>query len=356
MNFSKIQFNNYKKYKYQIYNNLEIYDFIFNKILNSKFILYGGMAIDMLIKDVTNNKHYLYDKYINIPDIDVYSINADQDSKEIANYLSLKLGINNISIKTGINPNTRKIYIEFISEAILDITEIPEQIFNTIKTISINGYKCLHPDYIKKDYYQILSVDIYSNYYRFNKTLTRIKLLEKYFPIQNISIDNGIEESLLKKYDNIPNTLNELNNKYEIILCGDYIYNFYYENGLIENILSNDIIILSNNIIKIKSYHIGDTPGILISKKIRIMPLYNEIFYNIKNKFKIVNKITLCYFYYTLKKLLNTNKYDKKIYTITNDSTWFDYFINKKINIYEPIYKYIPTKKKKKNLKNIFID
>ena len=90
-----------------------------------KLVCYGGTAINNILPE----KQQFYDKESELPDYDVFSSNAIQDIKEIADIYASE-GYTAVEAKAGMHLGTYKLYINFIP--ILDLTEIDNIIFNNI--------------------------------------------------------------------------------------------------------------------------------------------------------------------------------------------------------------------------------
>jgi hypothetical protein len=317
----------YKKFKWNILNDEKLNKIIENFIKEKKLILYGGLAIDMLIKK--NSKLHYYDEY-DLKDYDVFSTNFIDDSNDLANILSSN-GYKKIAIKTGITGKTRKIFINFNYEAIIDISQIDKNFIDNIKIIKINNFRIAEPNYLKIDQYKNVTSDLFRDYFRFQKSYRKILLLEKVFPIN--------EKKMISKKTkiNVPDL-----SDHEYLIGGDFALNKYY------NFEINDVIIIFSNTI-FKEY-LPDY-GKKYKKNIYIFPLNDfGTFYEEKENIKISSKIHLLYTYYVLKFWHNVSFHDWKITLLFNDDSTF----KKRHKILIPENKII--KKKIKRLPTTYID
>lgn len=154
-------------------------------------ILYGGLAIDKWIKNVTNNQQSIYDRTIDRIDYDCFSTNYDVDSKDLSAEL-MDAGLKNIRIVSGITGSTRKIFIDLDPDAYIDISDIDKAIHvdltveEKIKNLNvkiIDEMLVADPNYLKIDQYTNLCTNLFCDYNRITKAFERVSLLEYYFPI-----------------------------------------------------------------------------------------------------------------------------------------------------------------------------
>jgi hypothetical protein len=179
-------------------------DFI--KIKN--VICYGGTAINNILP----SEDQFYNKEVEIPDYDFFSINALEDAKELTD-IYYKKGFTDVEAKSGQHHGTYKVFVNYIP--IADITVLPKGIFNALKkdSIRINGILYTPPNYLRMSMYLELSRPA-GDTTRWVKVLKRLTLLNKHFPVTDINctnsefqrdMENTKEEDTI--YDNVKNTL-----------------------------------------------------------------------------------------------------------------------------------------------------
>jgi hypothetical protein len=302
----------YKKYKILLKRDQKIEKIVENFIKEKNLIIYGGMAIDVLIKNKTNGEFFYYDEF-ELPDYDVFSLNNVNDAIELSNILNKSY--NKIAIKTGIKGKTKKIFVNLDPSAIIDITSVTANFINKLNTVNIRGITYAGPQYLKIDQYQNLSENVFIDYFRIKKAYKKILLLERFFPLKKVDIPKQI--SIKKK---IPIRFR----KGEIIFGGDYALKNYYNDIIIDT-----IVLFSNQLYN--KYIPAE--GIIIDNII-IMPIKGVTFYNLNEKNeKISTKLHLLYTYYTLRFYYNTNIHNWKIQKLLSNIDW-----KKKSLMFSPKY------------------
>ncbi len=323
-NFQKIKMD-YKCFKYTRYKELEIFDYILNKVKEMKLVIYGGYAMHKLILHKTQGEIGLYHDRCDIPDIDVFSEDIDGDSRKVANYLHTELNMKNIRILTGITGITRKIFVDFLPDAVLDITHKKL----TVDPINIDGFLYVPHSYNKIDLYRNICINLYRDHYRFYKVLKRVQMYEYYFPI-NVKFPSTPLPMKFYEFDikTVKGLCKEIGN--EFILGGDMIYNYYYNSVKISNLL-HDCMILSN---ELKNKY----TGLICAKNMIFFPIFNETIYNEVNGIKIMTRSTLCFYYYMLRTTYHTAIFDDKLSRLIADPKTFNYY--KKMKIFVPKTRY----------------
>lgn len=332
---------NHKRYKEKIEYLKDLNDILYEYIRDNKLIVYGGTAIDEVIKWKSMGKDKLYKGYV-LADWDVLIPKFEEVANDIVKILS-KNQYNKIRIVTGMTGKTRKIFVNLNSTAIIDITYISDLNYKKLikNSILIDGVYYAYPQFLKIHQYQNLIFRLYSDHHRIKKSLEKIELLEKWFPI-NKSIK---ENKRSKSKKDIGRSMKELINKYEIIFGGDFVFYIYYPDNIPKKI---EMIIYSNDYIP---KHIP-LIGRFRKSKIRILPIIGSTFYKTHTdpsgiSYKICTKMCLLYEYYYLSFYDPNPKYIDKIKHLLNDTDTFRiYKSNTKDipKIYNPENKYIREK------------
>jgi len=179
-------------------------DFIQQKNL----ICYGGTAINNILP----TEDQFYNKELEVPDYDFFTVNALDDAKELAD-IYYKKGFTDVEAKAGQHHGTYKVFVNYIPVA--DITLLPKPIYNALKkdAIRVGGILYTPPNYLRMSMYLELSRPA-GDTSRWEKVMKRLALLNKHYPITNMNcnevefqrdMENKTQEDDI--YDNVRNTL-----------------------------------------------------------------------------------------------------------------------------------------------------
>ena len=163
----------------------EVNDPKLKKILNileqfikkKELICYGGLAINNILP----YQDQFYDFTKEIPDYDVFSKNALEDAKELADLFSKK-GFEEVEAKAAIHSGTYKVFVNFIP--IADITQMDKKIFKKFKSdaVKIDNIYYSSPNFLKMASHLELSRPE-GDISRWNKVYKRLQLLNKNYPM-----------------------------------------------------------------------------------------------------------------------------------------------------------------------------
>lgn len=204
-----------------------IQDFVISK----KRKIYGGFALNELIKRVAPNDTFYDAKNVKHWDIDFYSPDPITDAIELTNILHEK-GFKHIRASEALHDETYKIYVE--TEEFADITYVPRPIYNKIPYENINNMIITGSHWLMIDYIRILT-DPLTSYFRLDKIFPRLCTLVKHFPLphNNSSIEIEPPERDLKiAFETIHNYLID---KKTCIVVGMYGYNHLLNESKITN-------------------------------------------------------------------------------------------------------------------------
>jgi hypothetical protein len=197
-----------------------IFTLISNYIKKHKKIVYGGIALNEMLKNKNPNE-VIYKDYTK-NDIEIYSSDPVSDIKNICDMLNEKK-FPYIEGKEADHPGTFTIFVNF--DKYCDITYVPKIIYNNMSTIMVNGFRLIHPIYILTDTLRVYC-DPLTSYRRLDKTFIRTnKLLSvtEFKPKQGQVKENTkytyIIQELIPKIKDIKN----------IIFLDDIAYNYYLE-------------------------------------------------------------------------------------------------------------------------------
>lgn len=184
-----------------------IINIVENFIKIKNLICYGGTAINNILPE----EDQFYNKELEVPDYDFFSVNALEDARELAD-LYYKEGFTDVEAKSGQHHGTYKVYVNYIPVA--DITYLPKEIYNALKqdAIQVGGIFYTPPNYLRMSMYLELSRPA-GDISRWEKVMKRLTLLNKHYPITDINCsqiefqrDMSVPDFEEKIYDNIRNT------------------------------------------------------------------------------------------------------------------------------------------------------
>lgn len=162
---------------------MEIINILESFLRQNKLVCYGGIAINNILPE---NEQF-YDFRWETPDYDFFSPSALKDAKKLADIFHSS-GYKNVNAKAGVHEGTYKIFVENFQ--IADITYMDKKIFNKIRESAINKKGIL---YAPVDLLRMMSYTELSrpegDVERWNKVLTRLSLLNKYYPIKTTRCD-----------------------------------------------------------------------------------------------------------------------------------------------------------------------
>jgi len=143
---------------------------------NKKLICYGGTAINNILPSYAQ----FYNKDVEIPDYDFYSVNALKDAKELAD-IYYKEGYSEVEAKSGVHHGTYKVYVNFIP--IADITYLEPAIYDNLfkESIVVSEIYYASPNYLRMSMYLELSRPA-GDVSRWEKIFKRLVLLNKHYP------------------------------------------------------------------------------------------------------------------------------------------------------------------------------
>ena len=192
-----------------------------------KLICYGGTAINNILP--INDQ--FYDKEIELPDYDFYSMNAMDDAKKLAD-IYYKAGFDEVQASAGQHYGTYKVYVNFIP--IADITQLSGEIFKNIRkeAIRVAGIYYAPPNFLRMAMYLELSRPD-GDVSRWEKVLKRLMLLNKNYPLKGkdcdlIEVQRKVESNKVKEdQDKIYKTIRDTFSDQGVIFFGSYANSLY---------------------------------------------------------------------------------------------------------------------------------
>lgn len=231
-NYDKIRNDSAKEYKTYYEPTLteisNVYKAIKNFIRKNKRIVYGGFAQNMLIK-IKNPNDVFYTEidgaFYNLPDIadiEFYSPTPVADLIALTEELYSQ-GFKHIEGKEGLHGDTYKIFVNF--DNYCDISYMPQNVFNNLPVVEIDGIKCAEPHFMLVDAYRVLT-DPMTSYWRIDKSIKRFQKILKYYPIDDKNYDTALQIKKLNN-ENVLHFIKKFIKKSKLIVVGLYGYNYY---------------------------------------------------------------------------------------------------------------------------------
>lgn len=196
----------------------KIMEIVENFLVKKRVICYGGTAINNILPEDAQ----FYDRRIDIPDYDFFSANALADAKELTD-IYYAAGYKDVEAKSGVHAGTYKVFVNFIPVA--DITFLDKKIFNNLwkETVVVAGVHYASPNWLRMGMYLELARPL-GDISRWEKVLTRITLLNKYYPL-HAGTDCGSAAAFQRKMENF--TEEDAARIYEIV------HDTFIQNGVV---------------------------------------------------------------------------------------------------------------------------
>ena len=208
-----------------IYEKREVRKVIENFIREKNRKVYGGTAINELLKKVDPNDA-IYSEYV-FSDIEFYSPTPIPDLVDLCNILYNK-GYKYVQGKEAQHEETYSIFVNL--QLYCDITYVPVHVYNGIKTIEIDGISYTDPHFMFIDYLRMFN-DPMNAAWRWEKAFKRVYLLLKDYPLEYYDKRMQLPKTS-KTIENFMSMIKEKfmmdadNQKYCLIMGFD-AYNFY---------------------------------------------------------------------------------------------------------------------------------
>lgn len=203
----------------------EIYDIVKQFVKNKKRKIYGGFAVNALVK-AKNKKEAFYDDQT-INDIEFYSPEPVKDLIELCNILFDK-GIPYVSGAEAQHKETYTAFAQYVN--FCDISYVPRAIYNRIPFIELDGLMYTHPKFIYIDHYRIFNNPVTSSRV-FEKTFPRFYVLQKNYPLpkytEKIKLQNIIKPLDKERSKALELVLEHIATTKTGILFGLPLYNFF---------------------------------------------------------------------------------------------------------------------------------
>ena len=290
------------------------FNIVTDYIKTKKRIIYGGIAINELIK-LKNPKDKIYDEInLDYPDYDIYTPDPIFDMIFITNKL-YNMGFKDVNAKESIHDGTYSIRLDNVTGVILDLTYVWDKHYYFIPKRKIGDLYYIDYEFAFIDLYKICTDPLLSYEFRITKAFHRTSLLEYYYPIisRNAKFQIDFFDKPNEKINNI------IINQYikfneNIIVSGLSAYNIFMEKLNKSNqininylsIITDDIEKSYNEVIKLLINNKIEKNKITKKKYNKLFEIFDKrilIFYNNKIIISIMGNMNRCIPYITVKNI-----------------------------------------------------
>ncbi len=220
----QVEYKKLKDFEPKIEEIEQVYQIIKDFIIEKKRKVYGGYALNLLLKN-KDPKLAIYDDYeLTQADIEFYSGTPIEDLAELCDKI-YKAGFRPVVGQEAQHAETYSIFVNY--RMYCDITYMPNNINRKSRFVILENMNLIHPWFMMIDYFRMFT-DPMTSYWRLEKTFDRYKRMEKTYPLPLIQKplvladykDKGISEAMNKLFD-------FMTGKDSILLTGFYAYNYY---------------------------------------------------------------------------------------------------------------------------------
>lgn len=207
----------------------EVLKTILKYIKTAKRKIYGGFAQNMYVK-LKNKDDAIYGPYSEL-DIEFYSNEPLKDVKNLCDKL-LDSGFKDIQGYEATHDETYTITVNYVKYC--DVSYVPTNIYNKIPTRVVDGLELVDPSFMFIDFYRLIN-DPLTSYWRVEKTFKRLCLLQKYYPLKNISKPANFPNFEMRNHpeelDKYYNSIFDFSKNKESILLFGYFAYYYLKNN-----------------------------------------------------------------------------------------------------------------------------
>ena len=205
---------------------IEMFGVVEDFIRKHKLICYGGTAINNILPA----SDQFYNREVDIPDYDFFSLNAMKHAKQLAD-IYYQHGYTEVEAKAGVHKGTYKVFVNFIPVA--DITQLHEVLFHAISKDAVvrDGIMYAPPNFLRMSMYLELSRP-QGDVSRWEKVLKRMNLLNKHYPVakpkqcRDFSFQRKMERNK-KEMETIAGIVRDVFMQEECVFFGSYASALY---------------------------------------------------------------------------------------------------------------------------------
>lgn len=211
----------------------EVHEIVLEFVRNNKRKIYGGFALNLLVKD-KDKKDAIY-KDNKVPDVDFYSPDPIGDLMKLCNILHQK-GYKAVAGREAMHQETYSLSVNYMLYC--DISYVPRNIYNKMPFIEVDKLILIHPHFMFIDYLRMMTDPLIS-YWRFEgdlKSYRRFFLLQKHYLFPKAKNEIKIKDSSPTIQVALDMIFQFLLNRNSIIVTGLYAYNYYlYESRILDS-------------------------------------------------------------------------------------------------------------------------
>lgn len=211
----------------------EVHEIILEFVRNNKRKIYGGFALNLLVKD-KNKKDAIY-KDNKVPDVDFYSPDPIGDLIKLCNILHEK-GYKAVAGREAMHQETYSLSVNYMLYC--DLSYVPRNIYNKMPFVEIDGLILIHPHFMFIDYLRMMTDPLIS-YWRFEgdlKSYRRFFLLQKHYIFPKAKTEIKIKDISPTIQIALDMIFQFLINRDSVIITGLYAYNYYlYESKILDS-------------------------------------------------------------------------------------------------------------------------
>ena len=207
----------------------KVHDIIISYIKQNNRKVYGGYALNLLLKNIKAKELYIGDDLYN-HDIDMYSPDPITDLKVICNTL-YKAGCQYIHCSEALHKETYTIKVD--SLVYCDISYVPRNIYNKMPFVKVDGINAIGADFMTIDYLRMMT-DPMTSYWRIDndiKAFKRFFLLQIHYPFKDPEKKYDVDLASIVPAPKITKQLETVKtfmlNKKSIVSIGFYAYNYF---------------------------------------------------------------------------------------------------------------------------------
>lgn len=200
-----------------------VFQYIIGFIKRKRRIVYGGQALNVALGTV-GATDAIYEGEGEDHDIEFYSWQSMQDITDLCDELQ-DAGYTHVEAKLAIHDDTYSIHVNF--QKYCDVTYMPRILFRNVPIIEKDGVMYVHPHFSLIDYLRVMC-DPLTSYFRLEKDMHRLMLLQKHFPLKRPNVRptrDTIVDEVAKDVEDILN--NVFKDRASCVLVGSVATRFY---------------------------------------------------------------------------------------------------------------------------------
>ena len=229
-------------------NKRKIFNIVIDFIIKKRRKVYGGFALNEMLKDIGSNDTFYSEDDHEIHDIDFYTPDPINDLIDLCDIIFKEnIALYEIAGREAQHSETYSLFVD--GTLYCDLSYVPKNIYNKMPFKELgNKIVSIHPHFMWIDYLRILSEPI-NSWWRIDKSIERFTILQNNFKLpQNLS-PIKVNKSDMDSKICLNAILQFLVNKKTTVVIGYYAYNYLLQYSNIVN---------TNNLSRTKSKKKGE--------------------------------------------------------------------------------------------------